>query len=595
MVHPLPRIAVLSFALLAGGTAQAQNVGPAESREPPLAGTEDVTPAKGGSDTDDPPGVKQAEHRVPAAPPPSLLPAPILSPTGDLLPAAFTEGPGSAGDLPTPVVTLNVEGSEISPSGQPVIYKLTVRNVSRAKAHNIVVRLIPPKNAERVKWEPVPTHDDAEARWEIKSLEPGQTRTIEVSYRPNADTDDVEIKARVQFDFGRGMKTHVSPPSLSVKKEGPERVVLGDVATYRIVVKNTGRVTVRDIDVTERLDKGLIYEDKELARGTIDGRLMSTIDPKSGERMWAIPTLAPGQSQVIEYRVRAKEAKKVGSLVFLKAPNLPPKQAEFETDVRTAALQLKAEGPGGEKGTVGQPAGYRVVVQNVGTAELRNVCVRCLLPPDMRPTRATNGGQPFRDHVQWIFEKLQPGDSKELNVALATASPGTRTVQFVVKADKGPEQRTAVKTDFAGKPAIDWDTEVPGTAAVGKTFFYRVTVYNRGSATGGAKVTVDLPDNVELVGTTPAASKGVGQNAKMVIFPAIDIPPLKKTTFTVEVKARSAGDARAVFHLGGDGVGSADSEHRKSTSIFGTDDRNKGGPPPRKEGDATRVGSSPDG
>ena len=115
-----------------------------------------------------------------------------------------------AGELPTPVVTLNIEGSEVTPSGQPVVYKLVVRNVSAARAHNVVLKVTPPKNATKVHSEPAPTHDKdtADQIWEFKTLEPGQSRTVELSYKPKDDADDVKLQARVQIDFG---DNHIAP------------------------------------------------------------------------------------------------------------------------------------------------------------------------------------------------------------------------------------------------------------------------------------------------------------------------------------------------------------------------------------------------
>lgn len=582
---------------------------PFETREPPFADKDDVVeaprklPIQNGFDPDEPAVIKRAEFTTPGGttfPPPNPMPLPgpvvigggplNIMPT-NIVPVAGTEIATPAGEIPTPYVTLNIEGADVSPSGQAVIYRLVVRNQSRAKAHHVIVKVVPPKNVDKVKAEPPPTADDAETRWELKTLEPGQTRTIELVYKPKPDTEEVKIQARVQFDFGRGMITNVSRPDVSIKKEGSERVVVGDYANYKITVKNTGKVTVRDLEVKELLGKGLVYEDRELTRGTTDGRLLSTIDPKGGERMWNIPVLAPGQTQVLEYRVKAKDTGKIGSTVQVKGTDIL-KQATFDTEVLTANLQIQAEGPAADKGMVGQAAGYRITIANRGTAELRNVCIRCLFPPDMRPTRATNSGQSFRDSVQWIFEKLGPGDVKEVNVALSTATPGLRTVEFAAKADKGSEQKAAVRTEFAGVPSLAWDTEVPGTASVGKTITYQVIVSNTGTALAKkVQLKVDLPQNVDLVGSNPDAARGIGANSKQVIFQPYDIPAGKKTTFTIDVKARTAGEARAIFLLTGDGIPSEGATHNKSTVITGFDNRSPTGPAPKIN--PTTVGSSP--
>ena len=586
-------------------TAQQGGMQPFQTREPPFAGKDDTPePAKlpamvrGGYDPDEQPILRQAQFTTPGdttnpQPLPGMLdanPVRVMPPSG-VMPVAgelLLPAGAPAGELPTPLVSLNIEGADVSPSGQAVIYKIVVRNNSRAKAHHVVVKVVPPKNAEKVKAEPPATLDEAETRWELKTLEPGQTRTIEIVYKPKPDADEVKIQARVQFDFGRGMVTRVSAPTVSIKKEGPESVVVGDSSNYKIVVQNTGKVTVRDLEVTERLDKGLIYEDRELSRGTADGRLMSNIDPKNGERSWNIGALAPGQSQVIEYRVKAKVPGRLGSIVQVKAADIQ-KQTTFDTDVLTASLQIEAVGPAADKGLVGQSAGYNIVIANRGSAELRNVCIRCLFPPDMKPTRATSSGQSFRESVQWIFEKLAPGEKKEVKVSLSTGTPGIRNVQFVAKADKGTEQKTSVRTEFAGVPSLAWDVDIPGTASVGKTITYKVTVSNTGTATAKkVHLKFDMPPNVDYLSSSPDTAPGGGANSKMRIFDPYDSPAGKKTTFVIEVKARSAGEARAVFTLTGEGLGAEGTEHRNSTIITGFDNRSPTGPPPKV--DPSKVG-----
>jgi uncharacterized repeat protein (TIGR01451 family) len=593
MRYPRTRLLIPLILVAGAGTILAQ--APFQTREPPYADEVEAAAAKARADSDDS-GVERAERRAPAGAPGSPRPLPGAVADPSVTPAQYSQVATPAGELPTPVVTLNVEGSDVTASGQPVIFKIYVRNVSKAKAHNVTVRVTQPKNAERIKWEPAATHDEADARWVFKSLEPGQEKTIEISYKPKAEAEKVELHAHVSFEFGRGMVTNVSPPSLSIKKEGPEKIVVGDAVTYRITVTNNGRVTVRDIEVKDMLNKGLLHDDREMSRGTVSGQLTSRVDPKTGERMWTIPALAPGQTKIIEYRVKANNAGRIGSTVMATATGVQ-KDTGHDVEVLTANLQVSAEGPTGDKGKVGQPAMYKILVENRGTADLKNVVAKCVIPPDMHATRATNGGQPFRDHVQWIFRELKAGESKELNIGLTTNTPGTRTVQFTAKADKGAEQSASVKTIFAGEPSIDWDTDVPGTIGVGKTMTYRVTVSNRGTAIApGIQVRVDLPDNVDLISTSPEAGKGIGQNAKEVNFGPMGVPAGKKTTLKIEVKARTAGEARVGFQLIDPSVIRDDNakptEHKKMTMITGSDTRSPSGPPPAKgKVDPSTIGS----
>src|SRR4029079_530694 len=150
-----------------------------------------------------------------------------------------------------------------------------------------------------------------------------------------------------------------------------------------------------------------------------------------------------------------------------------------------------------------------------------------------------------------IFKELKKGEVRELNLALTTASPGARTVHFSARAETRKEQEDQVESEGAGLPSLDWDVDAPGVAAVGRPITFRVTVANRGTATGPARppvelapaldrhttlpagrarLQVDLPPALDRKSTVPAAGEGIGQNAKEVRFPAYNFPAGKKTT-----------------------------------------------------------------
>ena len=132
---------------------------------------------------------------------------------------------------------------------------------------------------------------------------------------------------------------------------------------------------------------------------------------------------------------------------------------------------------------------------------------------------------------------------------------------------------------------------MPGTEPVGKALTYKVTVANRGTAPARkVDVRADLPREVELIETKPGASMGIGENAsRQVMFAPFDIQPGKKTTLVVRVKARSSGEARAIFWLKEDGKDAL--RHDKTTNITPTDSKSPTGPPPKPN--TSRVGSSP--
>src|SRR5262245_45874288 len=102
----VPRATLLFPLLLASGALLGQEPGPfpIQTREPPLADERPAARAGGWFDPDEDTDVRPADHVVPAGPanlPGGVLGGPVI------VPAQYV---GPTGTLPTPQVTLDVEG-----------------------------------------------------------------------------------------------------------------------------------------------------------------------------------------------------------------------------------------------------------------------------------------------------------------------------------------------------------------------------------------------------------------------------------------------------------------------------------------------------
>ena len=144
---------------------------------------------------------------APTSPPaPRTLPSDLVG-TPDVVPAAYGQVVVPGGELPTPPSHSTSRGTTSPRAGRRWFTSWTSATSRGPRRTTSSSKLIPPKNADKVKADPPPTHDEAETRWELKTLDPGQSRTIELAYKPNKDETELKIQARVQFDFGRGMIT----------------------------------------------------------------------------------------------------------------------------------------------------------------------------------------------------------------------------------------------------------------------------------------------------------------------------------------------------------------------------------------------------
>jgi uncharacterized repeat protein (TIGR01451 family) len=577
---------ILTLAFVAGSLARAQS--PVPSRvtleEPPQVEPGETRPAP------------ESSTVIPGQPrklPPLDASTPVDSTqmekskepaSSGVVPAQFTTpaAPKSAAptvlypEPPTPVVRISVKGVDTAPSGQELTFKLIVTNTSEARAHNVIVRCPVPKNAKLIKALPQPNTEGKELEWQLETLDANSSRTIEVVFKPNDDVSEISVVGRVQFEHGRVVKTRIASPNLQMKKTGPAEGILHTPMTYRIVVSNPGRVPVTDIQVVDSLPDGLEYVQESMTALPV-----SKVGPAPNQRTWEIGTMRPSESRTIEYRVLPRKTGEWTSEAIATGSGAQVK-AGCNTAVQEARLTLQVTGPANDKATANVPTPYLIHVHNTGTAILHNVRVSCAFPSEMRLAKASNGGQMFKDAVQWLLPKLGPKESKELSVSVTAPSAGLRDVVVSARADRGLEQRKKVPTVFEGIPALNWQTEGTPVAAVGQEIAYTITVTNPGSAPArNVKISVDLPDSVEFRQALPGFQRG----PSAIFFNPLEIQPKQSVALKVVVNARKAGEARFHFELNAEGMSSGPLRNNKTTTISPSGDS-------KKEPDPTRIGKA---
>jgi uncharacterized repeat protein (TIGR01451 family) len=579
---------IVGWMLLAGSLAPAQSLMRSQPStvEPPMAEPGETKPA--------PPTTVVAPgqpRRLPMGleveplPPRADLPTGV-EPAQYVAPAPAPNGaPGTQPTVlypepPTPVVKISVKGPDIGATGQELTYKLTVANTSTAKAHNVIARCTVPRGAKLVKALPQPNTEGKEIDWNLETLDGGATRSIEVVFKPDAESTELAVVAKVQFEHGRYVKTKLSPPTLEMKKVAPPQGILNDPMTHKIVVTNPGKVAVSDIQIVDTLPDGLEYV-QETTHGTAIP--VSKVGPAPNQRTWSIAILKPNESRTIEYRVMPRKTGEWTSEAVASATGVQIK-AGSNTAIQEAKLTLQVTGPANDKGTAAQPTPFVIFVHNTGTAILHNVRITCTFPAEMRLAKASNGSQLSKDSVQWVIPKLEAKETKELSLSLTAPSAGLRDINVSAKADKGPEQRKKLPTVFEGIPALNWQTEGTAVTSPGQEITYTITVKNPGSAPAkNVKVIADLPEQVEFRQAQPAFQRGQGA----VFFNTFDVRPKQEVTLKIVAVAKKAGEARFHFEMSAEGMSSGPLKNSKATTI------SPGGEGEPKDKDPTRVGAAP--
>jgi len=527
------------------------------------------------------PGAFPFVPSTPIAPRESGLPAPEFD--DDVQPAQFItpvgpspDGPQPAArpvaDPPAPVVRIQVRVPADAPPGDDIKYVITVQNTSRADAHGVTVRNPLPDSIEGpVKAEPkwdekasIQKKDDRawkELVWTFGTLAAGKTKTIELTLRPKKDAGEVKNLAYVKFEHGEAVTTKINKPAVKITKTAPKQTVRDEQFVVRIAVDNTGKVPAEKVRVAEN-----VPATAEVQPITTGGVRMA--QPQGQQWVWEIAKLMPGERKYIEYRVTAREAKDVFSLTNLSADKGIQDKAEWNTRVLVPGLSVKLTGPAANAPiNPGEPARYEITVRNTGTLASTNVRVIGTLPSDTKPTMKTEGGQLYRDAIQWVVPRLDPGAAQTFRFAVKSHSTGRRVVVATVADARGQRAVDELATLFQGTAALVWESVPnPVALAIGKRGTFTVKVRNNGGeAARNVRLEVELPEAVSLIQATP----NIRAPGAKIAFAAETVAPYAETVYTITYEAKQSAQAWFKLRMTADCLGDKPMQTEKAVEITG--------------------------
>jgi uncharacterized repeat protein (TIGR01451 family) len=450
-------------------------------------------------------------------------------------------------DPPTPVVALRIRTPARIAAGQEIEYRICVENRSPAPAHHLVVRDPLPANARFVRASPEPHGQSPELEWKLGTLEANAKKEIVLVLEPTG-TGDINNCARVTFEHGQCVLTKIARPALKMKKEGPTEAVLSQTLSYTITLTNEGDADLSNLLLTDVLPPGLEHTGGK-------NRLS-----------WILGTLAPGQSQSVQYEVVARKAGRLCNRAIATAAG--GFRQEMENCVQVAEPKLGLEVSGPKQRYVNKPAPYHIVVSNTGTAVLNNAVVNNPLPANTSFLSASEGGQFGGNQVQWSLGALPPGESRTLEIVLQSQVPGRVCNQVVVTAEPGLSRQAEACTDYAGAPALSLqiqDSQDP--VEVGGITSYTITVQNQGtSPVTGVRIAATVPAQMAVTDVTGAAN--ARREGQKVFYEPLNLQAGDSARYRVDARAERPGDVRLRVELTADQLQAGPVLQEESTTIY---------------------------
>ncbi len=322
-------------------------------------------------------------------------------------------------EVTQPKIDLAIDGPTEVLFGQEATFKFVVTNSGTGDAENVTVELpeglgAAPKN--------------------LGTIAAGQSRSFEIDITA-VDAGEVTLGARAVADgdlvSDGSLKFVVRRGRLEVGAAGPDFKYAGTVATYDLVIKNSGDAAAMDVIAAAALPTGAEYVDGIPGGEEVEGGIR-----------WDIGQLNPGEQR--EYAIRCilntagetqfeAGARGAGNLA---AANRVATKVEAVAD-----LTLVVDDPKGPK-PVGEEVTYTLRIKNRGSKSATEVNLLSQFSDGIEPSKVV-GGMAELVPGQVIFKpipQIKPGEEVIVEIKAVASAEGNHVFRTELTCDT-PETR----------------------------------------------------------------------------------------------------------------------------------------------------------
>lgn len=427
-------------------------------------------------------------------------------------------------DPPAPMVRLSMRVPACALAGETLRYRIIVDNCSPAPAYQVLVRDTLPANAKLVSAEPRPDTVGTELIWNLGTLCGGCSKEITLVLAP-LDRCDVKNCARVQFEYGQCVTTHISDAA-GQPFPGVTPTPLPPGTT----------------------PPGTTPPETPKPHGPPEPPVRPVPDPKKDDQTPPPP------------------------------PPPPP--------IMKAGLSLTISGP--KEGAAGQPLQYSFTVANPGTATASELLVAASLE-DFAYVRdsASEGGSFVADQVAWVLKTLPAGQSHTFTLKVRARSAGTHCISGEAAAkDSGSGQElqranARFCTEFTGEAGLHLEIiDRNDPIEVGGATSYPIRVLNQGQVSvSNLRIRAFVPESMAMLrasGPTDyrALAERTADGRLILEFdPLGSLPAGEERLYEVFVQPRRDGNYLFRAQMSADQLTAGTVTEEESTTVFREDDQ----------------------
>ncbi|MGL6194962.1 MAG: hypothetical protein ACRC2T_09095 [Thermoguttaceae bacterium] len=270
-----------------------------------------------------------------------------------------------------------------------------------------------------------------------------------------------------------------------IEKIYPQEVQIGQVAEFKIVVKNVGQTTATDVIVRDLIPQG----------SQLVSTNPATTPNENGELVWNVGSLESNGQTTIEMELVPLSEGEIGSVASVQFNS----EASGKTRVTRAMLTLEALNQ--PEVLIGQEAILNISISNPGTGTAKGVKIEFKVPKELSHSKGTD--------LVFNVGELKPGETKQLPLKLQSLTPGQ--IPCLLSA-KGENNLTSVTESIVSilAPELKLQISGPKQRYLERKAAYSLTVSNPGTA--------DARD-IDLIAYLPAGLKFESTNQSGVYDP----------------------------------------------------------------------------
>lgn len=445
-------------------------------------------------------------------------------------------------------VTLEWVGPAMIKIGQTFTYELVIRNNGAAKVTDVLVRDKFPEGMKVTAIEPKGTPDGDGVVWNLGGLDPRQESRIRIEMLA-AKKGEVVCHATVSATSPAMAKFRVTEPQLAIKQSSPDKVQIGDPATFSIAIANPGDGPADGVVIRAALTPGLKHE-------------------KGSEFSYELGTLAAGETRTVQ--IVCDTIKGGNQMVKTQAVGEGGLEAQAESAVAVTEAKLDLAMTGPKLRYLDRSAVYTVAIANPGDSPANNIRLNVQMPAGFKYTTSTQGGRHDAQTrtISWFLGSLNAGEKREVQYSCVAAQTGQHKHVAAAVGQRGIKAESEVMTNVEGISALLLEVvDVDDPVEVGTDTAYEIRVTNQGSREA-TNVEIHALVPKEMIvrgGQGPTNYRIEGQ--EIIFAPLAKLAPRADAIYRVFVRGTGVGDVRFRARLVSDSLAEPVIEE-ESTKVY---------------------------